>query len=107
MESRKVMYALDPLVSDSVAIARDRGSPRCGLDSGGPAVVGPWGPLDRMTLRRHLSMALPLSKSRRIRISASSHPPDQWSTALRFETSFRAPLSRRRRQEVDRVSDRQ
>ena len=28
---------------------RDRGSPRCGLDSGGPAVIGPqsMGPLDR------------------------------------------------------------
>src|SRR6185503_20475670 len=55
---------------------RDRGSPLWGLDSGGPAVVGPsQGPLDRLTLRRHLSMALPLSESLPIRFAASSSPP--------------------------------
>src|SRR5690349_3058361 len=38
---------------------------RAGLDSGGPAVLGPPGPVRPVTLRRHLSVALPLSKSRR------------------------------------------
>jgi len=35
-----------------------------GLDFGGPAVLGLAPPVRPVTLRRHLSMALPLSKSR-------------------------------------------
>src|SRR2546426_8885883 len=42
--SLEVIHALVPLTK---RFHRDRGSPRCGLDSGGPAVVGPLGPLDR------------------------------------------------------------
>jgi hypothetical protein len=42
----------------------NRGSPSNGLDSGGPAILGPK-PFRPETLRRHLSMALPLSESRR------------------------------------------
>jgi hypothetical protein len=56
-----VIYALVPLPQwfhRNEAVAP-------GLDSGGPAVVGPHGPVRPVTLRRHLSMALPLSKSRR------------------------------------------
>ncbi len=46
----------------------ERGRPRCEPDSGSPAVVGPpSGPVRPVTLRRHLSMALPFSKSRQIR----------------------------------------
>src|SRR4026209_718168 len=41
-----------------------RDSPSNGLDSGGPAIVGPK-PFRPETLRRHLSMDLPLSESRR------------------------------------------
>src|SRR5262249_40774422 len=59
----KVMYALVPITKRFVA-RRDRGSPRYGLDSGGPAVVEPRRPVRPVTLRRHLSMALPLSESR-------------------------------------------
>src|SRR5712692_9512487 len=36
--SLEVIYALVPLTK---RFHQDRGSPRCGLDSGGPAVVGP------------------------------------------------------------------
>jgi hypothetical protein len=42
--SLEVIYALVPLAK---RFHRDRGSPRCGLDFGGPAVVGLLGPLDR------------------------------------------------------------
>src|SRR5947208_16772533 len=49
--SLEVIHALVPLTK---RFHRDRGSPRCGLDSGGPAVVGP-PPFRPVTLRRHLS----------------------------------------------------
>src|SRR5688572_1727985 len=58
------------LVGSSLHSLRDRAdqvhrdSPSIGLDSGGPAIVGPK-PVRPETLRRHLSMALPLSESRR------------------------------------------
>src|SRR5215469_3213242 len=42
--SLEVIYALAPLTQ---RFHRDRGSPRPGLDSGSPAVVGPIGPLDQ------------------------------------------------------------
>src|SRR5216684_1779564 len=45
--SLEVIYALVPLTK---RIHQDRGSPRCGLDSGGPAVVGP-PPVRPVTLR--------------------------------------------------------
>src|SRR5258706_5802818 len=47
-----------------------------GLDSGGPAVVGPPGPVRPVTLRRHLSVALPLSKSRRIQLIRFAASPN-------------------------------
>src|SRR5262245_33159200 len=83
---------------------------RCGLDSGGPAVIGPRGPLRPVTLRRHLSMALPLSESRWVSWSdhfqsPSSHSPmgsccDPCFTPpaenrLGKQSSPPAPLSRR------------
>jgi hypothetical protein len=57
-----VIYTLVPLTERSRR-QRDRGNPQVGLDSGGPAVLGPK-PGRPVTLRRHLSMALPLSESR-------------------------------------------
>src|SRR6266436_2532166 len=47
-----------------------------GLDSGGPAVVGPPWPVRPVTLRRHLSVALPLSKSRRIQLIRFAASPN-------------------------------
>ena len=68
------------------------------------AVPPSWGsqPVRPVTLRRHLSMALPLSKSRRnqlIRFAASPNLLTIRAIPLR-------PPASRRRQEVDRVHDR-
>src|SRR5262249_15034078 len=73
-----------------------------GLDSGGPAVVGPPGPVRPVTLRRQLSVALPLSKSRR-------NLSDQilsFSNLLVYVPFPLRPAASRRRQEVDWVHDR-
>src|SRR5712672_1140459 len=96
--SVEIIHALVPLTK---RFHRDRGSPRRGLDSGGPAVVGPPGPIRPVTLRRHLSVALPLSKSRRNltdQIRSFSKPPS--FCAIPFQ-----PPASRRWQEVNRVHD--
>src|SRR5258708_36311710 len=91
------MYALVPLTKRSFRQGGTEGSPCVGLDSGGPAVVGSLGPLRPVTLRRHLSMALPLAESRRE--LADQMTPNLLSIPQR-------PSSSCRRQEVDRVHDR-
>src|SRR2546428_9679759 len=70
------MVAFAPLPGLFTAMGRDRSRPRRGLDSGGPAVVGPPGPVRPVTLRRHLSVALPLSKSRRIQLIRFAASPN-------------------------------
>src|SRR5216683_348203 len=96
--SLEVIYALVPLTK---RFHQDRGSPRCGLDSGGPAVVGP-PPVRPVTLRRHLSNGFAFVKiaSNLIdQIRRFSKPPGVRAIPLR-------PPASRRRQEVDRVHDR-
>src|SRR6266849_2818490 len=58
----EVIYALVPFTEPISSRTRQSAT---GLESGGPAVVGPPGPVRPVTLRGHLSVALPLSKSRR------------------------------------------
>src|SRR5258708_12512830 len=66
-----------------------------GLDSGGPAVVGPPGPVRPVTLRRHLSVALPLSKSRRIQLIRSAASPTLLpSPPFPFGRPLHAPASK-------------
>src|SRR5229473_2056943 len=96
--SLEVIYALVPLTK---RFHRDRGSPRCGLDSGGPAVVGP-PPVRPVTLRRHLSNGFAFVKIASCltdQIRSFSKPPGVRAIPLR-------PPASRRRQEVDRVHDR-
>src|SRR5580765_7137995 len=80
--SLELMYALVPPFSDCVALGGTAGRPCCGLDSGGPAVVEPSpGPFRPVTLRGHLSMALPFSESLRHQLSASLLlSTSSWST---------------------------
>src|SRR5229473_1832661 len=96
--SLEVIYALVPLTK---RFHRDRGSPRCGLDSGGPAVVGPL-PVRPVTLRSHLSNGfafVKIASNLTDQIRCFSKPPGVRAIPLRPPTS-------RRRQEVDRVHDR-
>src|SRR5262249_55599479 len=63
-----------PLVPSPQQISSGTRQAAPGLDSGGPAVVGPPWPVRPVTLRRHLSMALPLSKSCR-KLTQFFQPP--------------------------------
>src|SRR5216683_130198 len=71
--SLTVIYALIPF-TETISSGTRQSAP--GLDSGGPAVVGPPGPVRPVTLRRHLSVALPLSKSRRIQLIRFAASPN-------------------------------
>src|SRR5262245_18920553 len=105
-DSRKIAFlpnvivALVPLALRFVARGRDRGRPRCGLILAVPPSLAPPGPIRPVTLRRHLSMALPLSKSRSHQIRSLEDPPGRPIAALQRPASLR-------RQEVDWVRDRQ
>src|SRR6266850_437492 len=100
--SLEVMHAPRPLTGRSPR-QWDRGSPCCGLDSGSPAVSWPCGPVRPVTLRRHLSMALPLSESRRDQVIRFAVPPNLLGIRA---IPLRLPASHRR-QKVDRVHNRQ
>src|SRR6266851_8696709 len=69
----EVISALVPL-TETISSGTRQSPP--GLDSGGPAVVGPPRPIRPVTLRRHLSVALPLSKSRRIQLIRFAASPN-------------------------------
>src|SRR5215831_17647944 len=90
------MYALVP-ICQTIRRGRDRDSPFMDWI---PAVPPSWGvlPVRPVTLRRHLSMALPLSESRRSQLIRS----------LAISCAGYKPATKlsRRRQEVDRVHDR-
>src|SRR5262249_42716604 len=105
--SRKVIEALVPLTERFRVTGTDRGQSTRWTGfrrSRRPRALGPVGPV---TLRRHLSMALPLSESRRHqRISlAVLFPELSWLPWLPMKTTPAA--GSRRRQEIDRIHDRQ